>query len=384
LEAGLKTLLSALACCSAALAAAPDPTFGATLEAALGADTRAAATSPPAQAVAPTLSPTSPTPTPATPATSATSAASAASAVPATSAALDEVLVTGERPGPALWRVSKGGHDLWILATLEPLPKNMVWRSRAVEERIVSSQVVLAPPQVEPKVGFFRSLTLLPSLFRARKSPDGRTLEQVLPHDLYMRWLALRVKYLGNSSDENLRPMLAALDLYMHALDDSGLTDDESVWKEVEHTAHKHDVRILPVTLDMPIKDPKASIRELDEIPQDAEVGCLETAVTRLETDLQPMRRRANLWSTGDIDGLRAMTYPDQGIACFEVLFSVPKLGDQLKDVRLRLADLWLADAEDALAKYDSSFAVLSILDMFKPDGLLAKLRDRGYVVQEP
>ncbi len=298
--------------------------------------------------------------------------------------ALDEVLVTGERPGPGMWRVSRDGHDLWILATLEPLPKNMTWRSRTVEERIASSQVVLAPPQVNPKVGFFRSLTLLPSLFRARKSPDGRTLEQALPHDLYIRWLALRVKYLGNSSDENLRPMLAALDLYLHALDASGLTDDESVWKVVEQTAHKHDVKILPVTLDMPIKDPKGSIRELDEIPQQAEVHCLETAVARLETDLTPMRRRANLWSLGDIEGLRAMPYPEEQIACFDVLFNLPKLGDQLKDARAHLTDLWLADADDALNRYESSFAVLPISEMLKPDGLMAKLRDKGYAVQEP
>jgi hypothetical protein len=312
----------------------------------------------------------------------ATADASAPATAPA--GALDEVLVTGERPGPGMWRVSKGGHDLWILATLEPLPKNMTWRSRAVEERIASSEWVLAPPQVNPSVGFFRGLTLLPSLLRARKSPDGRTLEQVLPHDLYIRWLALRVKYLGRSDDEHLRPMLAALDLYDHALDASDLTSDESVWKIVEQTARKHHVPIFPVTLDMPIKDPKGSIRELDEIPQQKEVSCLETAVTRLETDLPPMRRRANLWSLGDIEGLRAMPYPDEEIACFEVLLNLPKIGDQLKDVKAHLTDLWLAAADDALSRYESSFAVLPIAEMLKPDGLLATLRDKGYAVHEP
>ena len=59
---------------------------------------------------------------------------------------LDEVLVTGERPGPGMWRIAKNGHDLWILATLRPLPKDMTWRSLAVEQRIASSQSVLSPP----------------------------------------------------------------------------------------------------------------------------------------------------------------------------------------------------------------------------------------------
>ena len=58
-------------------------------------------------------------------------------------ASLDEVLVTGERPGPGMWRVAKDGHELWILATLQPLPKNMTWRSQAVEQRIANSQVVI-------------------------------------------------------------------------------------------------------------------------------------------------------------------------------------------------------------------------------------------------
>jgi hypothetical protein len=77
-----------------------------------------------------------------------------------------------------MWRVSKNGHDLWILATLEPLPKNMTWRSLVVEKRIASSQVVLS-------------------------SPDD----------------------LG-SYDEHKRPILAASDVFDGALNQSGLTSN--------------------------------------------------------------------------------------------------------------------------------------------------------------
>ena len=38
----------------------------------------------------------------------------------ASEAQLGEVLVVGKQPGPGLWRVSKGDHDLWIFATLTP------------------------------------------------------------------------------------------------------------------------------------------------------------------------------------------------------------------------------------------------------------------------
>ncbi len=303
----------------------------------------------------------------------------------AASATLEEVLVTGERPGPGMWRVSKDGHDLWILATLEPLPKKMVWRSTAVEARIAASQVVIAPPTVTTDIGFFRGVTLLPALLRARRSPDGRTLEESLPHALYMRWLALRVKYLGNGAgDERLRPMIAALDLYMHALDESGLTVDDTVWEIVAQTARKHAVPILPVTLKLSIEDPRASIRELGQIPREAEIGCLDKTMERLETDLAPMRQRANLWALGDVGGLKAQRYPDADIACLDAVLSVPQLRNQLEQGKAQIDNAWLAAAERALATNASSFAVLPITELLEPDGWLDRLRAHGGVVHDP
>jgi hypothetical protein len=38
---------------------------------------------------------------------------------------LGEVLVIGEQPGPALWKVSTDDHVLWIMGTYSPLPKQM-------------------------------------------------------------------------------------------------------------------------------------------------------------------------------------------------------------------------------------------------------------------
>ncbi len=265
---------------------------------------------------------------------------------------LEEVLVTGQRPGPGMWRVSKADHDLWILATLEPLPKEMIWRSTIVEARIAKSQVFLAPPDVSADIGFFRALTLVPALLRARKSPEGETLEQSLPHDLYIRWLALRVKYLGSHADERLRPAVAAFELYSHAMDQSGLTSDDAV--------------------------------SLSQVDHSAEIACLAKTIERLETDLPRMRQRANLWSLGDVAGLRALPYPDEETACFNAILSVPQLRNRLEQVRLQLTEAWLAAAEHAIETNESSFAVVSIKALLAADGLLDRLRLQGYEVREP
>jgi hypothetical protein len=308
---------------------------------------------------------------------------------PAASAAvdvnvLDEVVVEGERPGPGVWQVVQGDHRLWILPSLEPLPKKMLWRSQLVEQRIAQSQVVLAPPTIEANVGFFRGLTLIPSLLRAEKSPDGQTLEQTLPHDVYIRWLALRVKYLGSGDDEKKRPMLAAFDLYRHAIDHTGLTSEPIVWEAVEKLAHKAHVTIQPIVLTIPVDDPKSSIRELEKIPRAAEIECFTKTIDRLEIDLQPMIKRANFWSLGDMQGLQSLPYPDERAACINAFLTAPKIREQFEKAYAQTKELWLSTAQNALEKNASTFAVLPLDVFLKKDGVLDNLREKGYEVKEP
>jgi hypothetical protein len=46
---------------------------------------------------------------------------------------MEVVLVTGEQPGPALWKVLSGDHVLWILGEVLPVPRKMKWRSKRFE-----------------------------------------------------------------------------------------------------------------------------------------------------------------------------------------------------------------------------------------------------------
>jgi uncharacterized protein YbaP (TraB family) len=302
---------------------------------------------------------------------------------PTSAPTLDEVLVTGERAGPGMWRVTKGDHELWILGVQSPLPKDMSWRSSAVDSRLAGAQAVLAPPDIDFDIGFFRGLTLLPSLLHARKDPAGLTLEQRLPHELYMRWLALRVKYLGGD-DEHLRPLVAAHDLYTHAVAAAGLSEDDQVWDKIKQAAHHDGVPIVPVTLKLPLTDPKGAIGALAQLPPEAEITCLDTTMTRLETDLQAMKQRANAWSLGDITALRALPYADQDLACFDALNSVPTLRDRFQDLVSRLRATWLAAADRSLSEHASSFAVLPITALLRDDGVLSGLRAQGDEVEEP
>src|SRR5256885_8509502 len=54
-----------------------------------------------------------------------------------------EIVVEGRHEGPRMWRVRKGDHTLWILGTISPLPKKMVWQPDAVQEVLRNTQEVV-------------------------------------------------------------------------------------------------------------------------------------------------------------------------------------------------------------------------------------------------
>ena len=100
---------------------------------------------------------------------------------------VEEVLVTGEQPGPGLWKVSSGEHTLWILGMYTPLPKKFKWRSKDVEALIGESQEVLTSGSVDAdaNIGIFKALTLLPAMLAARKNHEGKTVREVLASEVF-------------------------------------------------------------------------------------------------------------------------------------------------------------------------------------------------------
>src|SRR5262245_22975728 len=94
--------------------------------------------------------------------------AQAPPAEPAADPPMEEVVVTGEFPGPGMWKVTRAddpaGHVLWIVGDPPPLPKRMKWKSRAVESVAISAQEILMDATVSMKpdeeIGLFKGLSL--------------------------------------------------------------------------------------------------------------------------------------------------------------------------------------------------------------------------------
>lgn len=300
---------------------------------------------------------------------------------------LDTMVVRGEQPGPGLWKVSRNGHVLWILGTIAPLPRDLQWRSTEVEQAIAQSQQVLEPPYVtlDAHLGFFAGLALLPSALKAMKNPDGAQLRDVLPPDIYARWLPLKLRYLGRDGGiEKKRPMFAAGELYEAAVKKSGLSPKPVVWPVVVAAAKRHGLKPTQTRLVITISDPKRALADYRASgTNDSE--CFRSVLDAVQNDLPGMVERANAWSVGDIQTLRAMPHENPVATCGDALSNTEfarRWG--VDQVGQRMRAHWLGIARTSIDKHAGTFAVLPLGNLLGEGGYLAALRAEGYEIEAP
>lgn len=306
---------------------------------------------------------------------------------PADGRLIDTITVSGRQPGPGLWKVSKGEHVLWILGTLSPLPRGMEWDAQNVEEIVAGAQELILAPSVYIKsdVGFFGRLAMIPTAFKARKNPDGKLLQDLVPEADYARWQVLKARYIGNDRGiEQWRPIFAAFELYNRAIKASGMTTSSVVGERVGAIAKRAKLTTTSSRVELKITNAKGLLKEFTKTSLD-DIQCFTLTLSRLENDVANMAARANAWATGDIASLRDLPFRNQFTAC-NAAFTEAALARKagIQDLAQQMERKWMANAEAALARNASTFATLPIAELLKPDGYVAKLRAKGYVVESP
>ena len=301
---------------------------------------------------------------------------------------VEVVLVSGQYTGPGLWKVSKGDHALWILGTVSPVPKGMDWYSPQAESVLAQAQEIIGAPGVVTSMGagsMFKAAFAMPTILRARKNPDGKTLREVLPADLYARWSALKPVYLGNDmSVEQWRPLFAAGELYGAAIKRVGLAQGSGVGTRIGELAKKHDIKRTPTSIRSEIKNPRRLAKSFAKAEID-DVQCFRNVLDRLELDVANAAERANAWASGDIAELTRLFRRGDVMTCFDAIAKTEaarSLG--LDNASARSQALWLQSAEAALAANPTSFATLPVAELLQANGLLARLQAKGYAVVVP
>lgn len=301
---------------------------------------------------------------------------------------MEVMVVTGVQPGPGMWKVRNSeGHTLWILGTLSPLPTKMQWRSDDVEAVIASAQEIISSPgmSITTGQGKLRSLLLVPSLFKARRNPDGKTLQDVVPAGEYARWQVLKERYIGRDAGvEKWRPIFAAPELYEAAMKHAGLSQANIVRPLVEKMAKAHKVPVTTANVEITILEPKQAIKEFQQTTL-ADTECFSRTLAHIEVDLDNMRARANAWAVGDIEALRGTSSGGQYAACLAAVSQsaiAKRLG--VNNLRERSMNEWQRLVEAALARNEVTFSTLSMGVLLERGGVMDALRAKGYMVEAP
>jgi uncharacterized protein YbaP (TraB family) len=299
---------------------------------------------------------------------------------PSAAAPVAEVVVEGRHEGPRMWIVRRGDHTLWILGTIAPLPKKMVWQPDAVEEVLKHSQeVVPAWPSYGIGANPITALRVYIEWRRLQKPPDNMPLREALPPVLYARVEALKTRYAPKDNKiENMRPMLAARELLTQVFDASGLALHNEVQQEVLRLAGRAGVRVHQDKLR--IEDPVNVLKDVSATPLTNEVACLDAVVTLLETDIDVMQQRGRAWALGDVDALRALPHTEDRAACVAAVST----SERVKNLVARAQNDWLIAVEDSLARNPGTLAVQSMDRLLGEHGALATLRAQSYAVEGP
>ena len=297
------------------------------------------------------------------------------------------IVVEGEQPGPGLWLVRKGDHDLYLLGTLSPLPMKMHWQSKQVHHVLSRASEVIYAPRVslEVKAGFFKKLSLLPQLMGARNNPNGKRLQDLVSPATYARWQVLKARYIGHDAGvERMRPVFASQELYGEAMKKAGLDRKSIATPVIAEAIKKYQPAVTRPTEIVVIADPKTVLREWKNTSLD-DVACFDKTMNVIENELDAMRALANAWATGDVQALRTLPQAALWETCVNSMTEAG-IGRRLgfADAQRHAEEKWFLAVEKALSSNAVSFAMLPVTEMLKPNGYLAKLEAKGYTVIAP
>jgi uncharacterized protein YbaP (TraB family) len=288
---------------------------------------------------------------------------------------MDDLVVTGERPGPGMWHVHRGTAQVWILGSMSPLPKGITWRSKQVEQVLESTNEVLVQKPFE--IGIARILWLLITERSVLMLTGGKRLKDALPAELHARFAIQRAKYTHDPNKwERFRPLIAAAFLQQAAFHQVGLSTRVDLGAAMRTLAKKHHVHVDEIKI-AGVSDVMEALKTL---PPTTENACVAASLVTVESDLPRLVDRAQAWASGNVERIEKLREPAEVDACRAALDA----GVGAAELIARMRRTWLSTIEAHLQKGGVTVAVMNIDMLLEPGGVLDQLRAKGYDVDAP
>lgn len=282
------------------------------------------------------------------------------------------VSVTADSRRPAIWRVTRGNSEVWILPTVGLMPENLEWNQQSLAKLIAGARQVMLPPQPDINlidIGWFYIWN--GDLIR---QPRGQTLEASLPEPLRTRFAAARA-LAKRDADRYASdvPAVAAIRLGGDFARARDLSRREPR-RTVERLAREARVKVANVGS----FEVMPAVRELLSLPQDKQRICLAQVVDDTERMARDADRAANEWADGRI--LAAQSYYSET----RLLDCATSLSPRAASIE-SLHNTLMANAIDAALKTPGkSVAVIPLGPLTRKGGVLDLLSGKGVTIHRP
>lgn len=289
--------------------------------------------------------------------------------------AMEEVVVTSERPGPGMWHVHRGAANVWILGSISPLPRDITWRASQVETVLQSTSQVLVQKPLE--ISIPRILWMLIADRKYLMVVGGKRLKDVMPADLHARFAVQRSKVTDDAEKwERYRPIIATAFLQQAAFHKVNLSMRLDLGAALRQLATKHGVRIEEVR----VAGASDMLEALKTMPPATERICVEASLHTIESGLPRLMERAQAWADGNVERIENLPELKEVDTCRNALDE----GKGASDVIGRIRQTWLDTIEKHLRSDGTTIAVINLDLLLERGGLLDELRAKGYEVDSP
>lgn len=284
---------------------------------------------------------------------------------------IETVVVHGEARGPAMWRLSKGDSEIWILGVLGPLPHALAWNRTRLAETVKGARKLYTRAQASASLlgmsWFFLTHWGITAM------PDGQRLEASLPEDLRTRFVAVR-ESIGQKADryEDRKPLIAAMRLVEDYQKARKLNGDGAT-RAVAKIADEADVDVAPIAE----YDATPLIKEALKLPTAEGQACLAAVLTDIENWDKHATAAADAWAVGDIEGIKAHYAPSSMELCLTKTRSYYAMRDRAVNDAMKLI-------RRALSKPGKIVMLVEIGTLLRSQGVVEKLHAEGIAIEGP
>lgn len=290
--------------------------------------------------------------------------------VPSPSTLVEEVVVIGRLPGPALWRVSTPTSQIWFFAVPGTgLPKGFRWDDRRVAKALEGARELVIPPRTKFGLGAIASVLVDPG--HRLHQPPGHTVRDNLPPDLKARWeQAARAVGHDPSHYDHWRPVLAA-----------GFLQDDLAKRD---RGNQVDVGVqlgaLVRKVHVKVRSPASYsgtdlLKSMADTPDAGGQACLGFMADWALAPPDGATQAGEAWAKGDF--APALALSRRASACIDAT-------PALVELRNRTAADWAKDLKAELGKPGKVMVVADLDTLTRKGGLLDQLKAEGLEVIGP